>query len=286
MIFCGVELAARIERVEGKLIASLAGAARRRAGPAGAEVFVSELAGGVAAWAGEGLPQNKVVGLGFAGVPAAADLDAVERAYHQRGAVVQIELSNLAAPGIAPLLTGRGYRLLGFENVLGARLPATGGVAADVNVSETTPQGAWTNTIVEGFAHPDQQGVVSAEVFPREVVEQAFADVIAAEGFRFFIAHRAGEIGGAASMRVADGVAQLSGAATLPAHRRRGVQSSLLAARMAAAGAAGCDLAVVTTQPGSKSQENAQRRGFALLYTRAILVLPPAPAATSASRAL
>ena len=30
--------------------------------------------------------------------------------------------------------------------------------------------------------------------------------------------------------------------------------------------------AVVTTQPGSKSQQNVQRRGFHLLYTRAILV--------------
>jgi hypothetical protein len=36
--------------------------------------------------------------------------------------------------------------------------------------------------------------------------------------------------------------------------------------------AAGCDVAVVTTQPGSWSQQNAQRRGFDLLYTRAILM--------------
>jgi hypothetical protein len=36
------------------------------------------------------------------------------------------------------------------------------------------------------------------------------------------------------------------------------------------------EVAVVTTQPGSKSQENAQRQGFALPYTRAILVRPPA----------
>ncbi len=34
----------------------------------------------------------------------------------------------------------------------------------------------------------------------------------------------------------------------------------------------GCDVAVVTTQPGSKSQQNTQRAGFDLLYTRAILV--------------
>jgi len=50
------------------------------------------------------------------------------------------------------------------------------------------------------------------------------------------------------------------------------VQSALLAARLEIAGQAGCDVAVVTTQPGSKSQENVQRQGFELLYTRAVLV--------------
>jgi hypothetical protein len=50
------------------------------------------------------------------------------------------------------------------------------------------------------------------------------------------------------------------------------VQTALLAARAADAAAAGCDIAVVTTQPGSRSQHNVQRRGFDLLYTRAILV--------------
>jgi hypothetical protein len=59
------------------------------------------------------------------------------------------------------------------------------------------------------------------------------------------------------------------------AHRRRGVQTALLSARLAGAAAAGCDIAVVTTQPGSKSQQNVQRRGFDLLYTRAVLVKQP-----------
>jgi hypothetical protein len=31
----------------------------------------------------------------------------------------------------------------------------------------------------------------------------------------------------------------------------------------------------VTTQPGSRSQQNVQRRGFDLLYTRAVLVKRP-----------
>jgi hypothetical protein len=53
------------------------------------------------------------------------------------------------------------------------------------------------------------------------------------------------------------------------------VQGALLAARLEIASAAGCDVAVIVTQPGSKSQENAQRHGFDLLYTRAILVRTP-----------
>jgi GNAT superfamily N-acetyltransferase len=73
-------------------------------------------------------------------------------------------------------------------------------------------------------------------------------------------------------MRLSEGVAQLTGAATLPAHRRRGVQTALLSTRLADAVRAGCDIAVVTTAPGSKSQQNVQRRGFHLLYTRAVLV--------------
>ena len=75
------------------------------------------------------------------------------------------------------------------------------------------------------------------------------------------------------------GVAQLAGAATLPAFRRRGVQRALLAARLAAARRAGCDLAVVTTQPGTQSQVNAERQGFRLLYARAILVKDGPPPA-------
>ena len=73
---------------------------------------------------------------------------------------------------------------------------------------------------------------------------------------------------------ISDGLAQLSGASTLPAHRRRGVQSALLRARLLDAADSGCDLAVVTTEPASKSQQNVQRAGFALLYARAVLIRP------------
>ena len=92
-----------------------------------------------------------------------------------------------------------------------------------------------------------------------------------AAGVLRYAALRDGVIAGGARLRMAEGVAQFTGAATAPAHRRRGIQTALLSARLADAAAAGCDVAVITTQPGSKSQQNAQRQGFDLLYTRAVL---------------
>jgi ribosomal protein S18 acetylase RimI-like enzyme len=116
--------------------------------------------------------------------------------------------------------------------------------------------------------------VPSHEAFPREALVRAMDDMAGVEGLTRYAACIEGQLVAGASMRCSDGVAQLCGSATLPAWRRRGIQNALLARRLADAARAGCDLAVVTTQPGSKSQQNAQRQGFALLYTRAHLVKP------------
>ena len=118
--------------------------------------------------------------------------------------------------------------------------------------------------------HPDTQGVPSHEEFPRQALAAAERDLVTATGVMRYAAWRDGVIAGGASFRLAEGIAQFTGAATAPAHRRHGVQSALLGARRR--GCRGCDIAVVTTQPGSKSQQNVQRQGFDLLYTRAVLV--------------
>jgi hypothetical protein len=115
-LFCDSALAARIERVEAELIARCNEAARRRADTAG---FVIPIAGGVASFAGEGSPYNKVAGLGFDGVPDPAALDDIEKSFAGFGCAAQVELAHLADPAIGALLTGRGYRLESFENVLG-----------------------------------------------------------------------------------------------------------------------------------------------------------------------
>jgi GNAT superfamily N-acetyltransferase len=272
-LFCDVGLAERIERVEADLVANSSAAARRRGtDPSG---FVIPIAGGIASFAEADSPFNKVAGLGFAGVPSPDDLDRIEGAFAACGAPVQVELSILADPAIGDALTGRGYRLVSFENVLGRSLddvadrPVPAGI--EVRPSGDDEFDTWLDLDADAAAQPDTQGVPQHEEFPRETVVNAMRDMVAA-GVRRYLALRDGVPAGAASMRITAGVAQLTGAGTVPAHRRHGVQTALLAARLADATAAGCDIAVVTTQPGSKSQQNVQRQGFDLLYTRAVLV--------------
>ncbi len=270
ILFCGIELGRRIERAEAALIGSAVAAAGRR----GADGFALPLAGGVAAYAEPGAPFNKVVGLGFAGVPTEADIGAVERAYADHSSPTPIELSTLADPRIAELLGARGYRVVAFEDVLGRALGATPEpVPAGIEVRPASEHelDAWVDVVVQGFAHPDGEGVPSPEEFPRDVIDRAERD-FAEAGVTPYVAVVDGHIAGGGSMRVTDGVAQLTGAATAPDHRRRGVQAALLAARLRDAVHAGADIAVVTTAPGSLSQRNVQRRGFHLLYTRAVFV--------------
>jgi GNAT superfamily N-acetyltransferase len=266
--FCSVELAGRIERVEAQLITRATEAARERVGET---AFVIPIAGGAACFAEENSPLNKIVGLGFGGAPSRDALEEIERAFTERSSATHVELSNLADPAIAAALTSRGYQLVSFENVLGRSLPAEPVATPGVEVRPSDDRAAWLDVVVDGFAHPDEEGVPSHEDFPRDVLEKAIGDIEQA-GATPYLAFREGTVAGGASMRVSEGVAQLTGAATAPAHRRRGVQTAMLSTRLTDAVNAGCDIAVVTTQPGSKSQQNVQRRGFHLLYTRAVLV--------------
>lgn len=269
-------LAARIERVEADLIRKASEAARRRSPETPG--FTIEVAGAVASFAEAGSPFNKVAGLGFGGSPRVGALDEVELAFAAHASPVRIELANLADPAISVLLTESGYRLVGFENVLGLvihdNVERVRPPGIEVRLSGEDEFGEWVDVVSEGFAHPDEEGVPSQEHFPRAVIEGAERD-FAAAGVVRYAAVCDGVIAGGASFRIAEGVAQLAGAATAPAYRRRGIQSALLSARLTDAASAGCDIAVVTTQPGSKSQQNVQRRGFDLLYTRAVLVKTP-----------
>jgi ribosomal protein S18 acetylase RimI-like enzyme len=130
----------------------------------------------------------------------------------------------------------------------------------------------FADAMVAAFATPDIGGVGGDAIPPSDEIRKWVLITMALPGFRGYLARIQGEIAGAASMRFDTGVAQFSGAGTLPQFRRRGVQTALFRERLRDAAQARCDVGVVVTQPASKSQQNAQREGFALLYARQLWV--------------
>jgi hypothetical protein len=274
-MFADPKTALRVEHAEAMMmeamVSPLVGSTRAP------DAFLHEHGPGVATYIRRESPMNKLIGVGVTEPIDDGWLTAVERAYHAHGEPVRAEISTLAIPGTFEQLAARGYRLIGFENVLGRSLADVPPVHASVRVEPVAQESlaVFRDTLVDASACPDDTGVV-VDQFSRQVIETVLDDSLLAHGVARYLAYRDGAVAGGASMRVHDGIAALTGSATLPAHRRRGVQAALLARRLADGRAAGAELAVITTAPGTQSQANVMKLGFSLLYSRALLVAAPA----------
>jgi GNAT superfamily N-acetyltransferase len=273
-VFADASLAARIDRAEARLCGDIA-AFVRTAHPE-AESTVTPISGGLGVYVSRSSPVNKVIGVA---IDCELDLDALERIeteWQRKGEPVRIELAVLTDSSVGGVLTDRGYRLHGFENVLGIALDGTlaetvpPGIAIDIAADDE--QRTWMDIAVDAFMNLDGTGSVPDDALPREQLADVLGDVIGAPGYIRYLARMNGSPVGEAAMHLDGDLAQLAGAGTLPRARGRGVQKALLQRRLADARRAGCTLAVVTTAPGTRSQENVMRRGFQLLYARAILV--------------
>jgi GNAT superfamily N-acetyltransferase len=225
-----------------------------------------EIAGGLAFIAGESSPLNQAVGMGLHGPVSEAEFNHFEAFYRDRNSPAQIVLSPYADPSLLGFVRDRGYRLTEFNSVMVCKLadfepqPLADGVRLERVKPETAHR--WAEVLVEGFS---EYGPLPASLFePYGLLPHGLN----------FLAYVDGEIaGGAAGAIYAEhNLAAIFGAATLPKFRRRGVQNALFQARLQAAKAEGCEIAVVCTQPASGSQRNAERNGFRLAYTKTVLV--------------
>jgi GNAT superfamily N-acetyltransferase len=229
------------------------------------------VAGGWAVYTGPGAAIGGVVGLGMSGPVTETDLEMVEQFCRLRGEPVRIDLCPMADGSLRELLSRRGYVLEELTQVL-ARPVAPGYVAPHpaegVTVEPADPADGevWSRTLSRAFAEKDE----TAPTSPGKPSISLTMFRMAASSC--FLARVDKDPAGAGVLEVREGLGLFHSTAVLPDYRRRGAQAALLQARLAAASAAGCDLAVVHTAPGSDSQRNCQRAGFQVAYTKAALV--------------
>lgn len=266
-----IELAIRIEAAETRLSLAMAEITRTT----GSDVaFGVRIGSGAAVYCGPGSPMTKVIGVGIAEPLLDADVDAIERAYADVDEHPGLEIATLGDFASIRRLESRGYRLQRVEMVLGCEIAAQPPRALPDGIVVTEgPEADWMRISVDGFAAPETVAGrdAPAEHYDTSELEKTVALFAGVREVQGYVAHLHGVPAGSASARVDGGIYQLCGAATLPAHRRQGVQSALLSARLEYARAAGCDLAVVSVEPGSRSQANVQRYGFHPLYSRLVM---------------
>jgi GNAT superfamily N-acetyltransferase len=166
-------------------------------------------------------------------------------------------------PGVEVKLSAE-TELLAFQTVLCSPLRADGDPI--VEVREATEATAAARLILQAFGVP-------ADRVERHGDELARASETC--GGRIFVLEAEGRPAAGAILTTFDGVGYLAMAGTLPEFRGRGFQRALIAARIAAAAEAGCELIVATAEFGSVSQRNIERGGLRTAYTKPVLRLTP-----------
>lgn len=267
--FVDLALARRLEGAHAERAVRYA-AAKRRLYPDAASA-VEALGGGHAVYAGADAPVNQAYGLGLVGPAGADEVQRLLHFYAARGLPAGATVCPLADATWIAGLARAGFALESFTNVLVQAL--AGAVAADraaadpgaqasaaVRVAPVRPdqEELWLETVARGFA--------DAEAAP-EAVRRMIAPNLHSAGASAFLAWIGDEPAGGGTLVVHAGVAELGSDSVRVGCRGRGVQMALLRARLAAAADAGCDLALVLTEPGGASQRNAERAGFCLAYT-------------------
>jgi hypothetical protein len=157
-------------------------------------------------------------------------------------------------------LAAKKFRARGTQAVLTGPSAADRPAPVDVRWIEAHERPAWAALYVRSY----EWDVPADDPIEEELVAQ-----YAGDGWHLCVA----EIDGAP---VAMGalhagrppIAYLANAGTLPSHRGRGCQASIIARRAALAAAKGFEWVAADTEPGSGSQRNLERAGLSLAYRK------------------
>ncbi len=227
------------------------------------------IAGGFALFLAPHISTSRAMGLGMSGPVQAADVEALERFYRDRETEARILVCPFADESLLEHLGDRGFRLAELDTVLYRRIGRADRTPAPhpgIEVHRVSPDGAaaWVRTSLTGFAPPGEEPSLGLS----PIYEAGFHE----PSFIYLAATASGELAGTAALQIHDATAHFFADSTVPEHRGRGVQTTLIAARLALARDAGCDLAFAETAPGSSSQRSYERAGFVVAYSVARMV--------------
>jgi hypothetical protein len=264
-LFVDSELARRMEMAEAEGGASCGFALAREKPESGAAV--ETIAGGRAVFTGVGSPITQATGIGLDGIVTEEEFSRLENFFFSRGADVNVETSPYADASLFSHYAKNGYCATEFTSVLVRRAgeplqsmsSGNGTEGVVIERAEESQLDLWVKTVCTGFA---EHHAVTPELLE---VMRLFGG---ASGATLYLAKVDGNIAGGGALFVRDGIAGLFGASTLVEFRRRGVQRELIRVRMEAAEKAGCEIALTFARPGSISERNILRNGFAVAYTR------------------
>jgi GNAT superfamily N-acetyltransferase len=209
-------------------------------------------------------PLTQTFALGMSEPASDAVLAEVEKFFRKHKAAVQHEVCPLAGVALSKSLAERGYVPFEMSSVLfleieGRRNPAALHSELTARTAKPGDAEAYARAAGEGWR---EAGDVAA------LISDMARMMLAARGYVGFMVEKQGQVVATAGLVVNDGVALFAGASTVSEARGQGAQQLLLAARLQYAAQAGCDLAMIVTEPGSGSQRNAERSGFRIGYTR------------------
>ena len=215
---------------------------------------------------GPGRYVNRAVGVTIDDI-GAPEADRLEAWFRQRELPPMVEASAWASAATLTTLAARRYVPVWFRSMFAMpcrsdALPKAAGVSV-VPVRSDAEAATWRDVLAAGFdvTEPPARAVSD---------EMARADRAVTSGEQF-LAVIDGRAAGCCSVIMANGVAWLGAAATLPEFRRRGVQTAMVRHRVAYAEAASCDLAAATALPDGASARNLSRLGFALVQHQLVL---------------
>ncbi|HET7808974.1 MAG TPA: GNAT family N-acetyltransferase, partial [Steroidobacteraceae bacterium] len=209
---------------------------------------------------------NRVVGLGNEQAATEADLDRVMEIYSSSGVgEYWIQLSPSARPAELPrMLAARGFAS-----------PPRRSWSKFLRATDSAPPVNCEYTIRPARpadASAVAQVVATAYGMPPAIAPW-FAGLVGRPNWQVWVAEQAGAIVATGSLHIDGRHGWLGVGATRASHRGRGAQSSLLAARIAAARQAGCE--IVATETGdpvadekNQSLENIRRAGFEWVCSR------------------